>query len=329
MCITAPSGSISVNTDEFKNAMKEALQEFKAGEKEKSIVMSRASQGTVHTLLRSMGIVVVDGKVAEDNSNTVFDAFNWDERDEDNNEAMKQLHDHLKTQFPKFGVQLCEGQFSLVDVHASRSILDFTDEKVGTFRGGTDFLIVPSGVASVSYAQEACVLLEMKTDVRVKKNSLAASIPQLTVELVAACCLSNQPNILAILSDGVSQTSAMTIGYDPSQETHSIILYSDISLNQLGMLVHSHLSSTRNAVARATYAASATTPTESELSVVGFKRKYVTNFKATVAWELYADHIGDTAPFSHERMVMTESLFRSAGVEFTPCFKPEYADMYC
>lgn len=271
-----------------------------------------------------MSIVVTNGKLPNNSCNAVFQSFDWKERKEEDAEAMKELYAHLHTQFQRFGVEW--DKFSLVDVHSRTTILNFSDERIGTLRGGTDLIIVPAGVADISYVQEVCVVLEVQTSKRSEDDKLPKNTPQLIVELLSASCLTNQPTVLAILSDVNNLISAMILTYDKNKKQHGITQYSGINLNDMGNLVQRFLLSD-NVVPEPNFIAceNENTP-ESHNSVLERKRKWVTNVQTTLAWEHFAELVGDTLPFSTE---WHKTCFVVSVWKTLLCFKPEYADMYC
>ena len=282
---------------------------------------SAVSQGTATRFLESLGVRVVNGTVPTiaGGSFQSFVPFAWNSRKED--DAMGDLYEHIFTELEKFNAPLSkadapDGKFKLVDVHKHRRLLDVSDDKLAKISGGTDFLVVPQGVADESYASTACVILEAKSEQRLFTEGLGKNLPQLIVEMIAARYHSAQPNVMAVLSDFATKTCVMVYDYNPETEVISIVKYADVSLNVLGKLIASHLSNRDCSVPNATYAPTVRgEPKAEERFVLACKRKWHTDLLTTVAWEHFEEMMPDTRPFSSERRELVGQLFTSWGCE--------------
>ena len=307
-----------------------AMRKKENEDKEATFVMSNVSLTAAKNLLTKMDIPVVNSDTPPSTTGD-FTCFDWGNNDEDNIDTMSTLRLHLQTQLEGFGINFGTGGYQLVDVHTSKSVLSFEEEKLGKFSGGTDFIITPMSVASESYALETCVLFEVKTSKRLTTQSLSGNTPQLIAEIIATRYLSVQPNILAILTDCVEKTRVLTFKFDALTEVTTMIKYEDLTLVQMGNLVKDFLGSPNCAIPRADYVPVAAQKNENELFCLGYKRKWRSDFTTTVAWEQYVDMLEDTTPFSKDRLVITNQLLQSFGVfdEYTaPPFKPEYLHMF-
>jgi hypothetical protein len=299
---------------DIKEYVKEALTEHDASKREKTLVCSKANRSEVAKMLSDYNVKVIMGDPPLE-PELKFLPFDWSDRNEDDPGAMCELLLHLNTELGKAGAPFGSGCFHIVDVHSNNTLLSLDDEKFKKICGGTDFLILPQKVAKISYAAEICVVFEVKTTKRMGDGGIEKNTPQLILELFAARYHSDQPNILAVLSDIHSSTCVMELQCDEMGEV-SIIQYDNISLSQMGAIVASHLRSPIKAIPRPNYTPKPDEPAAK--GVIGFKRKFKTNLTSTVAWEQYTDMVEDTLPFSAERRFLTNQLFRQWGVEMEP-----------
>jgi hypothetical protein len=301
----------------MKAALHEVFNERELEKKALTYVCSDVTRATVSDLLRGLHIKVIDAVFVAPSSSVTFGRFDWRERREDDKTAMTDLLIHLRNQF---AASIGEGcGFQLLDVHSITNFLNLDDEKFAKISGGTDFIILPQNVASESYASEICVVFEAKTTARLSREGIESNTPQLIIELLAARYHSDQPRILAVLSDFNSVNCAMEIDFIDNAWT--IKKYANLNLNQLGGLIFNYLRSPA-AVPRANYVPAVSSDgvgaTPAEEAVVGFKRKFKTDLFSTLAWEHYTDMMQGTGLFSTERRQLTNQLFSSWGVELRP-----------
>jgi hypothetical protein len=306
----------------IKEAVLAGLAEHFSAKEARTIACSGASQATVTKLLESLAVKVFIGSdpIIEGDC-PHFEPFDWKERNEDDPGAMAELGSHLFVQLKKFGARLdaadvCVSGYKLVDVHKSAHLLDVNDEKLAKISGGTDFLVLPQLVAQESYASAACIILEAKTKSRLDREGLARNIPQLIVEIIAARYHSDQPNVMAVLSDFSANTCVMVFAYDQTADVLSIVKHINLPLDKLGVLIASHLSNGASSVPSATYVPSRVgEPKPEEALVRACKRKWHTDLLSTVAWEHFEEMMPDTMPFSAERRALSNQLFRAWGFD--------------
>ena len=82
--------------------------------------------------------------------------------------------------------------------------LSLVDEKIGEISGGTAIIIVPFKTAKAGYRKAISVIFEIKTEVNMMKGRDQFE-SQCFVELLAARCVSDQPYVLVVLTDLVSE----------------------------------------------------------------------------------------------------------------------------
>ena len=96
----------------------------------------------------------------------------------------------------------------------------------------------------------------------------------------------------------------------------SIVKYTNISLNTLGVLIALHLKDSHSSVPSATYAPTRNgEPKVEEKLVLAVKRKWQTDLLTTVAWEHFEEMMPDTRPFSLERRGLIGQLLTSWGCD--------------
>lgn len=249
-------------------------------------------------------------------SERVFTPFNWTTNEDSGTaSAMRHLRDQLST---NFDMNLENSNFELVDIHSIHDFLNVQDEKIGKVSGGTDLIIVPSDIATISYQAGLCVLFELKTATAypAKKNKYKA---QSLLELVCARYLSNQPCVIVVLTDLFSEAIVYSInlvdgGYQFFEYT--------LSLSQMADFVVEFIASQcrRSAI-------SLSDSREEDLAAISFKRKYQTMI-TSLAWERYVDEVGDTQPWSADRRQLIADVMMSCGVEEMPSILRFPSHMY-
>lgn len=200
--------------------------------------MSEASAAGVSLLYQNLEIIVLDEDVPAEALLIHTEGYDWRGKNEDDPEAFAGACEYLKSALIGGGVKFERGHYQLIDVHSARSLLSFEDEKVAKLSGGTDIIITPFAVSSVSYVKELCVLFELKTAHRVEKEQgFLRSEPQALLELLAARCMSHQPNVLVVLTDLFSGAVAYTLNYDSDREVFTVFRYPSLQVSQIAAFV--------------------------------------------------------------------------------------------
>jgi hypothetical protein len=298
----------------MKALLKEAMHELSQEKEEKFVTMSKVTSATLQQVLLRFKLVV--SLYPAPQTNAVFPPFNWGGRRENDPQAFDEVFNHMKTNLQEHGVSLGEGgHYKLCDVHATRNFLNFADEKVGEIHGGTDVAIVPALTDSMSYSQEILVLFELKAE----NQKIEDSCGQAVLELLAARCLSNQPNVLVVLTDMATEAIAFHIAYDPVNLEHFFIKrWNNMSLGAMAVLVRSFIADW-GVYEGGTFVPDANSQDVKHTQVLSFKRqKLSAGYTSTLAWEHFAELREDTEPNSLARAELTRQLFTSWGVERMP-----------
>lgn len=298
--------------------VKKSLIEHDASKKVNQIIASSATQGRVTDLLSKMQFVVEDVD-AIDLTPTSLPRFNWiGHEDTEQNMAAAKLF--IENGLTHQGVQLSRGGFRVHDVHTKKNILA-TETQVAKINAGTDFIVVPFSTSVISLPTQACVLFELKTDVR----GIYGDEPQSIVEFLAARLLSNQPNVSLILTDLVNEAIAYTSSF--SRDTNVFVLHRCVLSSIDLVFPFASQILTRDCKPSARYRALDESSDPHEQCVIEVRKKLKTDFSTSLAWEHFMD-FKDTAPeWSAERGQMVWDVLRSCGVEEKPAFV-EYSMMY-
>jgi hypothetical protein len=296
--------------------IKRALREMDAEKIEKSLVMSNVSATALGSVLNRFHMVVTEDN-ASSTDEMIFPPFVWNQRDEDDAQAFAEVFVHIQENLKNFGVPIDNdrgGIFKLCDVHSTQGLLNVDDDKVGKMRGGCDLAIVPSSTAPMSYAKEIIIIFELKTEVRGYKYSCGQAI----VELLAAKCLSNQPNVLVVLTDVATGAIAFHVQWHPDHpDDFSIKQWNMDSLGAMAHLVKTFLNEWGQA--QGDFIPHADSNDPKEMQVLNFKRRKLSSgITSTVEWEHFSELREDTEPNSLERVNLTRQLFSSWGVERMP-----------
>jgi hypothetical protein len=310
----AQAGGGQVDEEAQIALIKRAYREMDAEKTEKSVVMSNVSAATLDLVLHRFNMVVTEDNALP--TDDVFPPFDWNNRDEDNAEAFAEVFKHIHANLIKIGVPIEDGSgtFKLCDVHLSRTFLNVDDDKVGKMRGGCDLAIVPSSTAAMSLAREIIIIFELKTEVRGYKSSCNQAV----VELLAAKCLSHQPNVLVVLTDVATGAIAFHVQWHPDHpDDFSVKQWNIDSLGAMAQLVKTFLNDWGRA--KGDFIPHADSEDQNELQVINFKkRKLSSGITSTVEWEHFSELREDTEPNSLERVNLTRQLFSSWGVERMP-----------
>ncbi len=165
---------------------------------ERTIKISQASKKKATYLFNKIGFTAVCMNPPEELIVDNCQLFDWGGKAEDQMTPL--ARSHLQQLLEIAGINFGT-EFQLIDVHTNRSLLDFEDKNIGKINGGTDLIITPKGTAKMSYANQICVVFELKTSENIAKNGLEKFIPRSVVEFVSSNFLSYQQSILAVLTD--------------------------------------------------------------------------------------------------------------------------------
>lgn len=314
-----------LSIDDIGRVVSERLAEHDKMKETRTLNMSKASGGAVSKLLVSLEIIVKDEAVPEGLSNIPIDGYNWNGKHEDDSFAFAGAFEFLKSLLgpANFG----PGCYQLVDVHSSNALLNFDDEKVGKLRGGTDIVITPFALSKMSYALELCVLFEIKTSDRVRtENGFSPSEPQALLELVAARCMSHQPNVLVILTDLTTGAMGFTFEYVAARKSFTVCRYESLSLSQMSGLVTSFLAN--NCVPCVDFIPRAESNDPRQLQPIEFKRRRLSAPQLPVEWEHFMDIMEDRDATDIERRMITRQLFRSFESFQEPSRDSSWLSMY-
>ena len=310
------SNSSALNVGEELNRV---LDERDAKKKEVTIAMSAASTEKVNGILGKLSILEsVEEKeetFSTDSTSPSFLTFDWKNRHEDEASAVADAFSHLEEELKKFPIHFGRGGFKLVDVH-SKSVLNFEDPKVGKLSGGTDVVMVPYKTANSGVAKQLCVLFELKTANRIEKEGgFSESTAQAKVELLAARCLSNQPNVLLILTDLCTGAMSFWFEYDEKFKSFSLVSSTLSSLSEMGNVVTSFV--TDKVVANAGYQALAENESALEKPVLLFKKQKLSPMD-DLAMDAFNEMMDFSEDGSRERAQMAAEWFSAIGFERTP-----------
>eukprot|EP01041_Mallomonas_annulata_P001403 gene1402-2697_t len=276
-----------------------AIREIQGKSEEESITISNASDTVANNLTKKLGFAQSQKFLENtiDNNTTLFDSFDWAGKNED--QGMERATLHIKSQLSKFYHHFDKPNgFKIVDIHRNKSLLDVCDDNVGTIHGGSDVAIVPTYTVIRAISQQISVLFELKST-----SSFEKSLAQATIELVAARCLSEQPQVMVVLTDLCTGASVLRTHYDCALKQFVIWEY-NLSLTDMAILVSEFLMTT--AVPRAEYMAREGSTDPRDEGVLTFKRtKLCTSEIINQHLEMLAD-----AKTIQEKAEITSSLLR-------------------
>jgi hypothetical protein len=244
-------------------------------------------------------------------SDLQFEPFFWNGRKED--EAFEDARAHIESQLKNFKVPLGRGGFKVVDVHTMKNLLDVVDEKIGEISGGTDVIIVPFKTAKAGYRKAINVIFEIKTEENMK-NGLDKFESQCFVELLAARCVSDQPYVLVVLTDLVSEAMLFEIEYDKTYKRFTVH-QATVTLDQVGTNVANFL--TAKAVPNVNFRPLEDENNPRDFAVIEFKRTKLSH-DVGLALEHFNEMREDTEPNSRERAFLVADLFRAMEVPRMP-----------
>ena len=307
---TCPKFLFTFSAD-IETAMDRALVKHDQEKESKTFVISAATASGTAKIIKSLGIFVLEeNDPIVSTSLSAFLPFDWGERSE--SDGSMDATNHLRAELCKFGVVFDRGGYTLHDTHANQSVLDFEDPKIGKFSGGTDAVIVPYKCAKNFCSRQLCTAFEYKI------NDLDKHAPQAMVELIAARCLSEQPEVLVVLTDlrtgaicyrftfvestGESSSSSSSAARPSTAEF--IVIETRATLTEMGALVASFLRA--HTVPNAAFVARL--PEGPNRGVVEFKRQKLSH-DDMMAWEHFQEFKDSTQPWSWERAQLTRDFF--------------------
>jgi len=299
-----------MDKDEMKEVMKIAIKEAKE-EKKSTIAFSSVSEDVISSYLASIDILVLVGDPpnAVENNDVSFEPFQWLDTEEiDTPRAISHLEQELK----KFGVIFGRNNYKMFDVHKYDTLLSFEDEKSGSVSGGTDLLIAPYGIAIESVRKLSCVAFEFKTKEAVDQKGLESFCAEAIMELIATNYYSNQMT-LVVLTD-LCTNSCILLTLTMESNKLAILEYSDVTLNQMAIFVHSHLQQNCFPIRSYRLPDSNEGLKESEIIMKAWKKARVTDITTSLEWEHFQEMLEDAPVGSKERAMIIRDHFRHHGL---------------
>ena len=268
--------------------------------------MSAVSEGKVIRLLNQLNLIVINEPVPAGLGVTDVVGYDWKGRNEDDDAAFSGAYVYLKTMLTTAGVRFEYTQYQLVDVHSLKSLLNFEDEKVSAkLRGGTDIIITPYSVAKFSYTKELCVLFEIRASYGVEKETgFIPSEPRAILELLSARFMSNQPNVLVIMTDLIKSAVAFKFHFVDRRFT---IRRSELSLSQVGQFVFSFLQT--HCVPIGDFVPTKDSDDPRHLEPIEFKRQKLSAPSLPLEWQHYVEIMEDPDSTETERELISRQLF--------------------
>ena len=149
--------------------------------------------------------------------------------------------EHIRDGLIKAGASLNQkGGFHIYDTHNDTDILSFSDERVGKLKGGTDVIIAPYQVEELCLYSKLAVIIDLipststllttNTSQLFDSSGTDLKVPMI-LKLCSARCLSDQPGILAIVTD--LTTGAVAYEALVEADTGYFIRKTPLQLNQL------------------------------------------------------------------------------------------------
>ena len=245
-----------------------------------------------------------------------FEPFAWGGDSEP--QGTPRAIEHICDGLIKAGVSLNkDGGFQIYDTHSDPNVLSFSDERVGKLKGGTDVIIAPYRVDKLSLRSKLSVIIELKTTMSIASDSALFDATQLKVqtilELCCARCVSDQPGILAVLTDLSTGAVAFEAVMEPGSEY--FIRKMSLQLNQLYPFIANFLSQYAIADPRLPFSVMSDDPRLQD--VARFKKSRLT-VGPSLALEHWEELREMTEPWTRERAMATRDLFQSLGVDYTP-----------
>jgi hypothetical protein len=221
---------------DIKALVTEALTDFEFSKKAKSITISKATKSSFEALVQLFDLTVgSDEWISDVEIPMSFIPFDWNGRDEDNEEAMLAARLHLEAQLSQFGVLFGRGFYKLLDIHTNHTLLNVQDTRI-VIKGGTDFVIVPYRTSPEAANKQICVVFELKTNA----ENIRKSWHQAATELIAARYNSHQPGVLVILTDLCTTATSLDFSY-VGNGGFAILEQKDLNLSQMATKVRLYL----------------------------------------------------------------------------------------
>lgn len=202
----------------------------------------------------------------------------------------------------KYGVDFENGDFHLYDVHNNHHLYDLEDPKIGKISGGTDFVVAPKDLIGDTIRYNHCLLLELKTTKRIRKdyNKL---VNQTLLEMIVASYWSDQ-KVVAILSD--MNTVAHTFELDNDHDLLIIRENSTLSVEHLGLFIREHLNASHSTN---WYKLPEVPSSEIEKVVIEFKKIAVSKQDISETYEQFKELLELTPKYSYERSEVIRNYF--------------------
>lgn len=285
--------------------------------------MSNISQGAMRSILKASRIAVVNVDELQSPHSETIAGFAWGDLTE--HQGTPDAVNFLREKLVAAGVNFGRNGYKLVDVHASRNLLQVSISDELSLSGSSDALIVPHNANDVMYSSVAPVLFELKTT-----KSMSEEIPknynQLVAEIVAARYLSEQPAVLCVLTD-LNMGGVVAVTTWDSEYNRIVVQRSELlPIGAIFRFVHDFLE---------TYGEPNTcflAPVEEGYNpkyeqIVQFKRVYKRAHEEAFVWEQFDELMEGTAPYSRDRALAVRHLFQAYGEEAPRCVS-DYSHMY-
>ena len=133
------------------------------------------------------------------------------------------------------------------------------------------------------------------------------------LELLAAKCMTNQPNVLVILTDLCTGAVAFTFSHDTVRGTFTVCRYPSLEVSQIASFVSNFISSCCIPIVDFIPRADSNDPRH--LQPIQFKKRRLSAPQLPAEWEQFVDIIEDPSSTDSERRMITRQLFRT----FAPC----------
>ena len=197
--------NIGAAIPDMEDIVMRALERHENENKEKTVVISNATTAGTKRLSSVINLSTsIKTNIRVSPPGISFDAFSWGTNTE--GQGTTRAVNHLFVQLKKFNIPLFSaseseavdyktGGYDLLNVSSENTLLSIETDKF-KISGGTDAVIVPSGMRD-DKEQQLCCVFEFKT----KIPGATANVPsQLVVEAISAQMNSKQP-VLSILTD--------------------------------------------------------------------------------------------------------------------------------
>ena len=294
------------------------------GEKIDILSMSNITNSGMQSILKTSKFAVVNLEGLGSPHCESTEVFDWGDRNE--SQGTPDAVIFLREKLAAAGVNFGTNGYKLVDVHASRNLLNVTISNELSLSGSSDVLIVPRNADEIMYPSVAPVLFELKTTKAISAD-MTKHRNQLLAETVAARFLSEQPALLCVLTD--LNTGAVFAMTSWNSEYKRLVIKRSglLPIGTIFTFVRDFLESHGESNTCFTAPLDEGHHDPKYEQIIQFKRGYKRAHAEAFVMEQFEELMEGTSPYSQDRALAVRHLFQAFGEE-VPRRVSDYSHMY-